>query len=154
MVFKFCVSVEKTRWQILSNKWTFVISGFRRDVDDIWALLGCYATSSGNPLPTYPSHLQGSRSPRRLMDTWRWDRYVFPETSVKDYHSTLRNIPEERRSQINICSEWRTDLQAGWHGIANKLFFKGPAADATDAPQNWGLLFNPVKMISSFSFSL
>ena len=28
---------------------------------------------------------------------------------------------------------------------------KGPAADATDAPQSWGLLYNPVmKMISFF----
>jgi hypothetical protein len=33
------------------------------------------------------------------------------------------------------------------------LFVKGPAADATDAPQPWGLLCNPVmKMISVFSF--
>jgi hypothetical protein len=30
---------------------------------------------------------------------------------------------------------------------------KGPATDATDAPQPWGLLCNPVmKMISFFSF--
>jgi hypothetical protein len=28
-----------------------VISGFRRDVDEICALLGCYAASSGNHLP-------------------------------------------------------------------------------------------------------
>jgi hypothetical protein len=33
------------------------------------------------------------------------------------------------------------------------FFVKGPAADATDAPQPWGLLCNPVmKMISFFSF--
>jgi hypothetical protein len=32
---------------------------------------------------------------------------------------------------------------------------KGPAADATDAPQPYGLLCNPVmKMISFFRFSL
>jgi hypothetical protein len=40
--------------------------------------------------------------------------------------------------------------------IAYLVFFcvvKGPAADATDAPQPWGLLCNPVmKMISIFSF--
>jgi hypothetical protein len=43
---------------------------------------------------------------------------------------------------------------------ASYLFFsvvKGPAADATDAPQPWGLLCNPTikmikKMISLFSF--
>jgi hypothetical protein len=31
----------------------YVLSGFRRDVDDICALLGCYAASSDNPLPTF-----------------------------------------------------------------------------------------------------
>jgi hypothetical protein len=32
---------------------------------------------------------------------------------------------------------------------------KGPAADATDTPEPWGLLCNPLrKMISSFSFFL
>jgi hypothetical protein len=30
-----------------------VISGFRRDVDEICALLGYYAASNGNPLPTF-----------------------------------------------------------------------------------------------------
>jgi hypothetical protein len=30
-----------------------VISGFRRDVDEICALLGYYAASTGNPLPTF-----------------------------------------------------------------------------------------------------
>jgi hypothetical protein len=30
-----------------------VISGFRRDVDDICALLGCYAALSGSSVPTF-----------------------------------------------------------------------------------------------------
>jgi hypothetical protein len=30
-----------------------VISSFRRDVDEICTLLGCYAVSSGNPLLTF-----------------------------------------------------------------------------------------------------
>jgi hypothetical protein len=30
-----------------------LISGFRRDVDEICALLVYYAASSGNPLPTF-----------------------------------------------------------------------------------------------------
>jgi hypothetical protein len=38
----------------------------------------------------YRSHLQGSRNPRRN------------ETSVKVYHSKLRNSPEERRSKKKI----------------------------------------------------
>ena len=45
---------------------------------------------------TYRSHIQGSTSwtswPLKMGPIRR------PETSVKDYHSTLRNIPEERRS--------------------------------------------------------
>jgi hypothetical protein len=49
------------------------ISGFRIDFDEICALLGYYAMSIGNPIGC-------------------------PETSVNDYHSTLRNISEERRS--------------------------------------------------------
>jgi hypothetical protein len=37
--------------KILSIK-IAMISGFRRHVDEICALLGCYEASSGNPLPT------------------------------------------------------------------------------------------------------
>jgi hypothetical protein len=33
------------------------ISGFRRHVDEIYALLGCYAASSGNTLPTFRDHI-------------------------------------------------------------------------------------------------
>jgi hypothetical protein len=29
------------------------ISGFRRDVEEIWALLGYYAAPNDNPLPTF-----------------------------------------------------------------------------------------------------
>jgi hypothetical protein len=54
---------------------------------------------------TYLSHLQGPRS-LRLVGFWRttsWPLKVgsigCPETSVKDYHSRLCNIAEERRSQ-------------------------------------------------------
>jgi hypothetical protein len=53
-----------------------VISGFRRDVDENCSVLGYYAASSGNSLPT-------------LRCT---------ETSVKYYRSTLRNTPEEGSS--------------------------------------------------------
>jgi hypothetical protein len=35
-----------------------------------------------------------------LFDPWRWDRYVVPETSVKDYRSTLCNIPWDRSSYL------------------------------------------------------
>ena len=78
----------------------FVISGFRRDVDEICAHLRYYADRVvilyrrfGT---TYRSHLKRSRSPRT---SWllKMGPIGFHKTSVQNYHSTLRNIPEERR---------------------------------------------------------
>jgi hypothetical protein len=46
-----------------------VISGFRRGVTEIFALLGCYSTyigSYGRFGTTYRSHLQGSSRPKRF----------------------------------------------------------------------------------------
>jgi hypothetical protein len=53
-----------------------LISGFRRDVDEIRALLGYYAASCGNCLPTFR------------------DNVSVPSSWVK---SPTRNTPEERR---------------------------------------------------------
>jgi hypothetical protein len=75
--------------------------------DEICALLGYYAAwvvilyrRFGT---TYRSHLQKSESPRIKLSSWtswplRMGPICCPETSVKSYHSTLRNIPEEHRS--------------------------------------------------------
>jgi hypothetical protein len=64
-----------------------MMSGFPRDVDEICALVGYYAASNGNHLPTFQDNVS-------VPDLWY--RYVVPKR--KDYHSTLRNAPEERRS--------------------------------------------------------
>jgi hypothetical protein len=60
-----------------------LISGFRRDVDEICALLGYYAASCGNCLPTFRGNIS------------------VPSSRVKsptdNYHTTPRNIPKERR---------------------------------------------------------
>jgi hypothetical protein len=37
-----------------------------------------------------------------------------PETSVKDYHSTLRNIPEERRSHQHRVGSLKSWIATGW----------------------------------------
>jgi hypothetical protein len=55
-----------------------VISGFRREVDENCDLLGYYASSS-NSLPI-----------------------GCPETSVRNYHYSLHNNPEERSSRVDI----------------------------------------------------
>jgi hypothetical protein len=77
-----------------------LISVFRRDVEEICALLGCYAASNGNPLPTFRDNL----SVPSFLDflTLEDGSDTLSRTSVKVYHSTLRNTPEERRSQNDI----------------------------------------------------
>ena len=63
-----------------------VISGFRRDVDKIRALLGCYAASDTD-------------GPLKMGQIRR------PETSVRIYRSALRKITEECGSHfISACT--------------------------------------------------
>jgi hypothetical protein len=77
----------------------------------ISALLGCYAASCGKWLPTLTG-FQSLRTPSLIKSTLRFAGYPFfsyswslkmgpirfPETSVNNYHTTPRNISEERRS--------------------------------------------------------
>jgi hypothetical protein len=74
--------------QTLQDK---TISGFRRDVLDIGALLGYYAAWSGKSLPKFRDNL--SAQPSRLLKT-------VPKRLLRNYHYTLSNIPEEHRSHI------------------------------------------------------
>jgi len=66
-----------------------VVSAFRRDVDESCALLGYCAANGGNSLPRYRDNLSVP-----------WDRWPLklgpidcPETSVRNYHCSLRNSP-------------------------------------------------------------
>jgi hypothetical protein len=86
-----------------------VISGFRRDVDEICALVGYYAAPSGCSVPTFRDNLSVPSSrvknSKKNVSSWTsWHLKIgpigYPETSVQNYHSVLRNIPEERRSHI------------------------------------------------------
>ena len=64
-----------------------------------------------------------------------------PETSIEDYHSTLRNIPEERRSQLysffNLCTRW-----GGWLTPRPGRFT--PGNDAVPIVQETGWAPGPV----------
>ena len=73
-----------------------MISGFRREVDENCALLGYYAASSGNSLPTFRDNLSIPSSRVELGPV------SCPETSVRNYHSLLLNIPEERSSKEHV----------------------------------------------------
>jgi len=68
-----------------------VVSDFCSYVDDICALLGYYASHAGNTLSTF----RGNPSVLKV-------RPIFcPETSVRNYHHTMRNFPEYRCSYID-----------------------------------------------------
>ena len=73
-----------------------MISGFVREVDENCALLGYYAASSGNFLPTFTDNISvpssGAKDPQ--------GRIGCLETSVGNYHGSLRNDTEERSSRI------------------------------------------------------
>jgi len=79
----------------------FVVSVFRREVDENHTLLGCYAAFRDNPYrsyeTTYRSHIQGSK-----IQEASWILDPCPVTSVRNCHYTLYNSPEERRSKSDI----------------------------------------------------
>jgi hypothetical protein len=66
------------------------------------ALLRYYAAQGGDPLPTFRDHVSVPSS--RVVSFWSsWPSKLVPvrcpETSGKDHHSALRNIPEEHRKR-------------------------------------------------------
>jgi hypothetical protein len=74
------------------------MSGFRREIEEIGALLGYYAAYGDNSLPTFRDKLSVPYS--RVKKTLEDGAIGFPETSVRNYRHTLRNISEKRRSQF------------------------------------------------------
>jgi hypothetical protein len=104
-----------------------LISGFRRDVDDICAHLGYYATSSRNPLPTFRGQPTSPilKESRNDLLTHEMGPIGCAETSVKDYESLLCNVPEDRRSQDKEITYMRKSEEV----IIGKLvvIFRSPA---------------------------
>ena len=66
------------------DKKTGLISGFRRDGDEICGLLGYYVASCGNCVPTF-------------RDNVKMGPICCPETSVNNYHTTPRITLEDSR---------------------------------------------------------
>ena len=62
---------------------------------EICAVLGYYAASSGNSLPTFRDDLWVP-----ILDPWRLYAIGCLETSVRIYHYSLRNGPEERSDHL------------------------------------------------------
>jgi hypothetical protein len=82
---------------------TCLISGFLHDVDvdENCSLLGYYAASNGNFLPTLRDSLSGC-----------------PETTVRNYHYSLGNNPEERTYIGSYM--FRLDFQAAVNNYMQK----------------------------------
>ena len=71
----------------IGQDWTGVISGFRREVDENCVLLGCYAASSGNFLPTFRDNISIPSS-----------GFNKESKRIRNYHYSLRNASEEFRA--------------------------------------------------------
>jgi hypothetical protein len=65
------LSISNILIHLLNKQTAIIISGFRREADEISILLGYYAAYSGNSSPTFrDTHrpfLQGSRNPRKKL---------------------------------------------------------------------------------------
>jgi hypothetical protein len=72
-----------------------VFSGVRREVDENCALPGYYVASSGNFVPTFRGNLSVPSSSVKKMGL-----IACLEKSVRNYHYSLRNNPEERSSHV------------------------------------------------------
>jgi len=83
----------------------YVISGFYLKVDENYALLGYYAASSISLLTFRDSHPVPSSKVKNSLSC-RQDSWLLkigpvgcPETSLRNYHYSLLNSPEERVSE-------------------------------------------------------
>ena len=110
-----------------------MISGFRREVDEECALLCHYAANGGNLLPTFRDNLSvlPSRARVKNMGPIRCS-----ETSVINYHYSLRSDPEVQSSHLIILRliVWVTDVK--W----TTLWREGGTNDECN------LLFQPLKI--------
>ena len=85
-----------------------IISGYHREADENCALMGHYAASSANFLPTFWDNLSVPSS--GVKNLGLLEPTGCPETSVRNY-CPLHNIPEELGSQHNANS---IRLYASW----------------------------------------
>jgi len=70
-------------------------------LEKICALLDCYEVGSGSLLPKFRDNLSvPSTGVKNLWQTLNMGQTDFPETSVRDYHYSLRNDVEERTSRL------------------------------------------------------
>jgi hypothetical protein len=93
------LSVDKILWSKSRRR---VISGFRRDVDEICTLFRYYEANSGNSIAVFWENISVPSSKGQEFSSWplKMGPICCPETPVRSYDSTLRNIGEQRRSKV------------------------------------------------------
>jgi len=76
------------------------VTGFIRNVDEVFVLLGCYAANADFCSSTF----QDSISVPSSWNTWllKMGPMACLETSTNKYHHTLHNNPEQRRSPAHV----------------------------------------------------
>jgi hypothetical protein len=72
-----------------------MISGFRRNFDEVCALVEHYTALCGNCVPMFQDNVSVPSSRVKMGPNH------CPKTSVHNYHTTPHNIPEECRSQVS-----------------------------------------------------
>jgi hypothetical protein len=110
------------------TQFKFVISSFRRQSDETCALLGHQAAYGGNSLPTSrdslsepSSRVKTAGNTRYVVRVWcyrlcsssaswqfKMGRTGSSETSARDRHYTLPNVPEDGRSQTSSVCRLKT----------------------------------------------
>ena len=92
-----------------------MISGFRREVDEIRVLLGYVLRSvSGNSLPTFRENLPAPSSRARKFLTLEDGTGRLSRNVGKELPLALRNVPEERISQRYCCLTKKFILSMYW----------------------------------------
>ena len=125
---------------------TFILtSGFRRDVDEICGLLRFYTASCGTCMPTFRDNVSVSSS--RVKCPSRMGPIRCPETSVKNYHTTPRNTPEDRRFEHIYWLKFQHVLAGSHCQVAYEYIWKV----LKDLLSNWALIWlvngNPVLLL-------
>jgi hypothetical protein len=80
---------------VIRGKYT----GEAKCIDEICSLLGYYTALSDRSVPTFRDNISVPSS----WTSWPLKMGLIgcPETSLQNYHPTLRNIPQERRSHLH-----------------------------------------------------
>jgi hypothetical protein len=108
----------------------------------------------------YQSHLQGARSTRRLLDPWRWDRYVVPKRRYRI--ATLRCVISQKSTYLTyIAAEaWNHALSLYWLiYLSRRRVFQVPRVEFP--PRNeagghpvWEVMIKRFEMSDSHSMSI